>query len=115
MVSDNDLGVPEAGLHRQPATTPLKACEVFRRATFKVLESADGRHGNIWFVTVTLTREERNQPCTEVTVEGFPDVYQKFRKPADWDPTTEELRQLALSALEKAIDKARQSSGLTDK
>ena len=83
MVSDNDLGVSEAGLHRQPAATPLKASEVFRKATFKVLESADGQRGNIWFVTVTLNREERNQPCTEVTVEGFPDVYQKFRKPVN--------------------------------
>lgn len=107
MVSDNDLGVPEAGLHRQPAATPLKASEVFRKATFKVLESADGRHGNIWFVTVTLTREERNQPCTEVTVEGFPDVYQKFRKPVDWDPTTEELRQFVVDGLAEAIEKAR--------
>lgn len=107
MVSDNDLSVPEAALHRQPAAMPMKACEVFRRATFKVMESADGQHGNIWFITVTLNRKERNQPCTEVTVEGFPDVYQKFRKPVDWDPTTEELRQFVVDGLAEAIEKAR--------
>ena len=102
MVSDNDLGVPEAGLHRQPATTPLKACEVFRRATFKVLESADGRHGNIWFVTVTLNREDRKATDTAVTIEGFPDIYEKLKKPLDRNPTTDELRELAVSALAKA-------------
>lgn len=107
MVVDNDLGVPEAALHRQAQETPFKARQLSRKEIFEVLETTDNQEGNIWFVTVTLNREDRRGNDTEVTIEGFPDIYQKFKKPLDWNPTTEELRQLALSALEKAIDKAR--------
>lgn len=107
MVEDHDLAVPDSGLHLKAPETPLKARLLSRKEAFEILETTNDREGNIWFVTVTLNREDRRGTDTEVTIEGFPDVYQKFKKPLDWNPTTEELRQLALSALEKAIDKAR--------
>lgn len=107
MVGDNDLGVPDSGLFLKTPETLLKARLLSRKDAFEILETTDNQKGNIWFVTVTLNRENRRGNDTEVTIEGFPDIYQKFKKPLDWNPTTEELRQLALSALEKAIDKAR--------
>lgn len=102
MVVDNDLGVPEAALHRQAQETPFKARQLSRKEIFEVLETADGQRGNIWFVTITLNREDRKATDTAVTIEGFPDIYEKLKKPLDWNPTTDELRELAVSALAKA-------------
>ena len=71
MVGDHDLGVPNSGLHLKAPETLLKARLLSRKEAFEILETTNDQEGNIWFVTVTLNREDRRGNDTEVTIEGF--------------------------------------------